>query len=506
MIRHSATLLTLLLAGCDPASAPPRCEAPLSAPDASIVWRHIAVGPDDGALRVRGFDNAAPPETRITAPDGTQTQADERGRFDFRVPSPAEDRFTLTFDLPSGQQLAQDFRTSDNQGCIRSTPIPTGTTPNDVVITECTEMPVGLVAATADAQINALPLFSEGSAPRQSADFPLRGDKAPLPFSVALDDTGTLAAASLNGQDAVALFAPCTGEVLSVAEASAFTPPLMLSVFPAVTLSTPLDVNGDGEEDNVVTQMLPRAPQGVAFADGLLLVTYTDLLQPALSPSEPAQFGPGALLAYAVSAQELRPMAATALPCINPQSATTAPDDTVWISCSGAFAYDDAGQLAASTDGALLQVQPSTLSILHVIEMGRFSPGTPIFYEDRIAVGSLLHGQVALLSQQSTSVDDAELLQLGPAEEVESVFELAKGPGGIALATVFSADTVVAIDLVTGELSPWPLDQPLTLREGGDATRGATAIAADAAGLRFATVLSLSAQVVPLDLRWSFGP
>jgi hypothetical protein len=354
-------------------------------------------------------------------------------------------------------------------------------------LARCDDEPVVVVPATGDARLDTLEL---GGRPRASAY--LGEGSAPFAVSLAVppagDDRQRLAAVTLFGEGTVAIVDPCSGGILGRTD--------------------PID------EDVAVA----RTPQAVAFdLDGArLLVTFTNVQQVSRGPQEPPVLGPGVLAAFDV-ADPRAPVLERAIDvgCENPQGLALDDRGDPWVSCSGAIGVDVDGLQAALGDGALLHLDRETLAVVHRIDAGRFAPGTPLLRADRVAVGSLVRGRVAIVDADAPSLDDATILSLPgepsieDAERVDSVFRIAAFPVGtsrsgegpadddVAYAPLFSADRLFPFSLSTAALID---DEGIAVGPGGEGFRGVLTVALErgvAPGVDGVALLALSAEVVP---------
>jgi hypothetical protein len=278
---------------------------------------------------------------------------------------------------------------------------------------------------------------------------------------------------------------------------------LVVDVEPPVELSTPLDADGDGAAETRVTRMLPRHPEGVAWAAGRLLASFTGLLE--VGP--PARYGPPVVMAWTLDGETLRPAGHTILPFDNPQSIAMDDEGRPWVSCSGVLERAD-GTFSASSDGALLRLDPVSLEVLQAIPLGDFAPGTPAIADGRITVGSLVSGRIAVLPTDASSLDDGTVLDL-ERPGTETLFDAAPIGGGLVAVTDFAADSLHVVDSVAAELHPWPFEAPIRLGPPSEVFRGAQAIAtrrADNGAPEGAALLGLSAELLPLRWQKVLGP
>jgi hypothetical protein len=174
----------------------------------------------------------------------------------------------------------------------------------------------------------------------------------------------------------------------------------------------------------------------------------------------------------------------------------------VWVSATGVYAFEGP-RLVAGSDGALLHVTRD-LAIAHVIDAGRFAPGTPTVVGNRLVVGSTLQGAIAIVDTAASSLEDGIRHSLTGDDRLNTVFDTALLPGGLVGAVHFETDRLHVVDPATATLDPWPFTSPLVLAEGGGTFRGVNAIAFER--WRGAVLLALSAEVVGVDLRQVVGP
>lgn len=501
-------LALALVAGASALACAPETPPPCLEDVGDLAWpglRHVVAARVDGGVRVRGFSGAVPSGGHVTFDAGGEQvsiDADERGRFDISI---SIDTDAVHLTTTEGSATLRVRSLEEAFSCVAAETAPVGTTPNDLVIGRCGSDALALVPTSGDGALESVSLTG-GSAPGAAA-FPIESGKPPNPWGVSLHEDGALAAVTLFGLHAVALVDVCAGTTLHIAEALADEGvPLLVEVNPPVTLAYPLDADGDGVEETRVTRMRPRHPEGVAFVGNRLLVSYTNLLE--VGP--PARFGPGLVVAFELEGKRLRPAGFTLLPFQNPQSIRLDDEGQPWASCSGVLERGLAS-MEASSDGGLVRLDSASLEITRVVELGRFAPGTPAITREGIVVGSLLEGTLTYLPREASTLADGRPLSTG-ARGTESLFDVLAFGGGLAFATGFTTDALVAVDLAEGTLHPWPFEHALPLGPGGEVFRGLKAIAAAPFGTRArgapdaAALLALSSEVVPLRFWQVMGP
>ncbi|MFZ9889857.1 MAG: hypothetical protein ACO3JL_20365, partial [Myxococcota bacterium] len=179
-----------------------------------------------------------------------------------------------------------------------------------------------------------------------------------------------------------------------------------------------------------------------------------------------------------------------------------------WVSCSGALERGGEGFSAASP-GGLVRVLPESLSVAQVIELNDFAPGTPALVGDYVVVGSLLSARVLRIPRDASDTSRAVEFSLGTAG-LESVFEVRGLIGGLALITEFGTDALHVLDVVAGQLDPWPFVDPIVLRPDDGLPRGLQAIAVHPAANpgvpAAAALLGLSSEWIPLRFDEVLGP
>ncbi len=508
----AAALTVLFAAACAPAPTPV-CLPPAGA----LAWpglRSVVAALDDGAVRVRGFTGAVPAGAEVTValPDGEPEAetADLRGRFDISIsfnPGGTPPDAVLLAVPASDLSASVRVRSLDDAlGCVAGQTRDVGMTPNDLAIGRCGEALLAFVPASTDGALE--PALLSGTRLPPALAFPVEdGIRGPLPFAVALQADGELGAVTLFGQDSVALVDVCAGAVLDHGRALADgAHPLVVDVSPPRELSAPLDADGDGDRESRVSRMSARHPEGVAFVDGRLLVTFTNLLE----TGPPAVFGPGLVVAFDVEDGRLHSAGHTILPFQNPQAITLDDEGQPWVSCSGVLEQSD-GRWRARSQGGLIRLDADSLEIVEVLALERFAPGTPAVTADWVIVGSVLEGSIALLPRGATALADGSVLETG-ASGVESLFEAVSLGGGLALVTEYATDALHVIDVDEGELHPWPFSRPIAVGPGGAVFRGLKAIARTPAPAltpgapEAAALLSQSSEVVPLHLWQVLGP
>jgi hypothetical protein len=483
-------LSVLLLAACD-RRAGADCRTPSDATIAGADVTRIVASPSEGGVRVRGFSGSATAGAAIVVTAGgaaAQTTADAQGRFDLEISADAEN-VDLAIDGRHALFAASDL--AAREACAESETAPVGTVPNDVAIGTCG----ALVVSSADARVDPVHVRTTAADPSGAAFYPPGADRVgTTPWSVALFDDGTRAAVTLFGTHQVSLFDDCTGAI-----ASTVRPDVVVDVDPPRDLRAPIDADGDGTPESHVTRMQLRAPEGVAVVGERVLVGFTNALELAEGPGRPGSFGPPVLAAFDVVDGVLAFAAQVTLPFDNPQAIVLDEQGRPWVSCSGILEDDADGIVRAATPGGIVRVDPTTLAVQASIPFGDFAPGTPAVCGDRVAVGSLVRPLVGFAAAGQDIVRT-------PVEGdlIDSLFEAAPMGGGLAMITQFSTDQLHVVDVVTGELHPFPFTTPIGVGPGGPGKRGAQSVAAR--GLDAVVVLGLSAELQPLDLRQVLGP
>jgi hypothetical protein len=312
--------------------------------------------------------------------------------------------------------------------CLPSTPaqqtdsLATGTSPNDVALTTCAGQRTALVAASADARVDVMGLFDPAAV---RAVFLGEGTN---PWSVAPSSRGR-AVVTLFHAGEVALIDACAGDLLHRAAADVVLP------VPPLTLATPVDADGDGEEETTVTHLRPRTPQGVVVHEDVAFVTYTNVLAYAVDDL-PMQTGPGVVARFLIDDERLVFDRAVVLACENPQGIAVGDDDDVLISCSGRFDVYDGAHRRISP-GALVRVNRETLAEQAFASLAA-SPGTPTVWRGDIVVGDVLDGRVLRFGRGLTLQE-----QTRAAPGVESVFNIAIDAFGRPLAARFGSGEVL---------------------------------------------------------------
>lgn len=492
--------LCLLALAC----TPPEDPACLSEPGAPIG--PVAAQVIDGEVRVRGFDAAAASaggDVHLeTASSSVDVTPDADGRFDAVIDGADAPGDTVEID---GVETA--IRRGDPNTCVPGPErLTAGTVPNDVALVRCDEELYAVVAASGD---GALHIISASSGNTETVPFAVdEANRGANPWHVATQ--GSLAATTLFGQHRVALVDACGARVLATAAPTDEAgDDVLVDVAPAVPLATPLDADGDGSPETLVSRMQLRHPQGVGLVGDVLLATFSNLLE--VGP--PARHGPGVLFRWRVRDGSLTALGATVLPFQNPQAVALDADGRPWVSASGVLEQRD-GRFVAATDGALLRVDSETGAVLQVFDLARFAPGTPAFTSDHFVVGSLTQPLLRIghlrdgMQAVELAVDGA-----GGPDRVESIFEVATLSGGLVVAAEFGTDQLHVVDPRGPTLHPWPFTEPLDLGTG-DLPRGAQSIAiapprsdsvsvAEPDGI---ALLGLSSELVPLRFWQAVGP
>jgi hypothetical protein len=352
-------------------------------------------------------------------------------------------------------------------------PVPAGSLANDVELSRCGDRIVALVPASGDGNLDVIALPGGDLISSVFLD-DANPPGPPSPFAVSAE--GDLVFVTLREQNAMARVTPCDGGVAQV-----FTTDDVIPVDPPLTLRTPRDVDGDGDDDTDVTAMRPIAPQPVLVHADRAIAAFTNVLEFGLL-GQPPVVGPGFLLRSAG--------APLVLGCTNPQGLALGGDETILVSCSGPLGPDPSGAQVALDDGAIIVVD-SNFNPINTISVGAFAPGTPAFVSGRIVVGSVVTPRIACLGD---SFEDAAFINLdGPA--VDSVFDVVPWDDTRALAVQFSNDMLHIIDVPSCTVT-----QSIRLTEG--AARGALAIDVEPGQdvIDGAVTLALSSEIVPLSL------
>lgn len=499
------------------------CPAPTPAPSPACVFlddiafpegvnaTRILVGRDDAAVTISGLANAVPSNVDVLAVDDdggelASTASDDDGRFTLSFDT---DETLVRLTLSVADATAGPFRVRDGaaaRSCAIGTAIPTGTAANDVVVERCDGVPVAAVPVSTDSALDAIALATEAPA-FNDVGFPLDADgRGGSPWHVASGPTPGVVAVSLRDQNSVVLVDLCEGRVLATARSD--VPPLV-AVDPPVSLSLPFDVDGDGVADATVSEMLLRAPQGVAVSGNKIVVTFTNFLEAANGDVELQRLGPGVAVLYTIDDIEnpsaLTESARLELPFQNPQALVAAPDGRVWVSATGPLALDDGRCCTGGGESGLVAIDVGGERIDHVLRLTPFVPASPAFAGGDVVVGSLVRPEVRIGPASANDGSAFASLALGDINVVESVFEIAIAPNGLAFAAVYGDDALWAIDVERRAFAPPPLDFPLVFGPGETNFRGLIAVDFDANG-RGAAVLNLSAEVRPIDLRQVVGP
>lgn len=539
--------------GCPAAEPELRClegEPPALNPDL-VESGPGATGPLDvnavvvireGALvRVKGFSRAVPGNRRVrgrlVAGEGLasfslgdlvaelETEALQFGSFELELLLPDEVRdeeaLPTTVELwvvarptePAEVDIGPyPFRVRDRAGdavdCVRHAARTTATLPNDVAYAECEEIPLALIPASGDGELDVVALGGDPESPdpvRPTAYFPPdETTGAASPWGVAYDRELARAAVTLRGASQVAWVDPCTGTIVDRRDAETSTGSrVRFEVDPPIQLREPRDIDGDGVVEDAVASMFPTGAQGVALANGRLHVTFTNILEPALDAERP-MLGPGSVLAsYDVGVDGLAPTGLRFLPCSNAQSVTVDRDD-VWVSCTGLYEFR-AGRFEAQ-GGALVRLAGPDLGVRDVIDLEGFGPSTPHVQDGQIVVGSTLRPQVAVLPTTARDLADAEVFDLAEPDLLQTVFEVIPLGGGLIGAAHFESDRLRILDTRAGQLDPWPFVEgiPLSSSAPGEPFRGLLALDLGPE-LQGVALLGLSAEVVPFDLGQVLG-
>jgi hypothetical protein len=502
----------------------PACEIkePLAESQAELQRIALFRDADTALVTLSSFNHAAPPGSKIiiqnvlsTTGDDAESQtfaetiADEDGRFSMtaNITGPLA---SLLFQFPDGRSEQWPFQVREEDSafaCLIRTVSNTGTLPNDVIFGTCDTDRVGLVVASADSTLEHFSLSGEKQTDN-TAYFPPIDQRAPNPYNAAWDSELGLVGVTLFGTNSIALIDPCTGDYLHQARPTPGShSDLLMAVDPPLELAYPSDVNGDGELEQTVHHILPTAPQGLIWNQGILWVLFSGFLEGATENAD-ALFGPGALIGYSWSGTELTLEHFRRLPFSNPQTIVQSHTGELWISYTGIWGISN-GQFQTLTPGYLEKVSADDGTGLHVIELGSFAPGAPAVGEHAIAVGSTLKPEIAWIPISANSMEEARIFELA-GTETESLFKAHLWGPDLAWVTQFSTDQIHVVDLNTGFLNPAPFPEDgIRISGGGSLFRGAQALAIDQdkhQGDMGIVLLGLSAEIAFLDFRQVFGP
>ena len=371
------------------------------------------------------------------------------------------------------------------------TVLPTGTTPNAVAVVRCAEGARLLVAASAEARLEVLD--PAGSAPPRSV---FLGAGA-SPWDVAVvrhadadgaDDSASRAVVTLAGSHGVALVRPCgTPALLDIVVDEV---PLPLPA--PVTLRQPVDVDGDGTNDPVVTAMTPRSPQAVVVVPGAIpdvIVAFANILDVSTGADAPMLTGPGVLSRWRLT-DDAEDGAATRLTavdrlvvpgCENPGGLAVAGPGQVAVACAGRFVLAAAGHGKAS-DGAIVAVTVGDVLAAVARQAGAMTPGPVVAHAGAIVMGDLLDGAVRRLDPGDLSV----LAERSGSGAIDSAFSL-----------VVTDDDVLVAGWFDGRLEHDPFGAPSAVDAPAGPPRGLVDLVDD--GERLWGLLTLSAELVVLD-------
>ncbi|MFH1811969.1 MAG: hypothetical protein ABIJ09_24740 [Pseudomonadota bacterium] len=512
-------VLALALGRCECPQVP---EPPPGIPDGPVSWSYIAVGADGAQGRARGFDGAVPVGASIEVLDGAEllgvASPDSRGRFDlaFRPPEAAKVTLRVTLAEAEAEPLSLEFPLKDMQQALDAAVNPrlgaTGSMPNHLALVpalaSADDVPV-LIVNSGDNNVDNLGL-SSGRRLLQPLSLPAQsgsgGPRPAQPYAVAVLDQR--AAVTRFGQSAVTLFNAATGAVLAeIQETQAVALPQPF------TPATPVDADGDGTPESVVTAILPRGFEGLAFAGSRLFVAAANVLR----TTAPVVYAPGLLLAYEVGATSLsRPAAPRVFTAFENPQFVLGLGDAVAVVESGVLEQTAQGW-QATRDGGVELFDAATLQRRWQANLGRLAPGAVALSPDgqSLYVSSMLKPEIYKLDVASGQIlrGASDPIRLFSASEVQSLFGLEAHPMGLLFATCFNSDQVFVVDTANDSVSPWPFVKPLQVGEGGQAFAGAQALAlrpgrngVDFRGADLAVLLNLAARVATVDTRFVMGP
>jgi len=507
-------LLFVFIASCEPEQEPPP-----AVPGGPVSWSHIAVGSDQGQIRVRGFDAAAPTgstvEVSVAGASCGSVEADARGRFELRCGAGESVEIQVTgAGLEGIEKLSfavHDMAAARAQA-VNQRLTQTGAIPNHIVMPAAfagAEDARLLLVNSGDGSVDSLSL-ADGTRAGDPCSLPpreIQGNSVPAqPFAV--EALGELAAVTRFGHSGVSLFDIDSGAVIDSIDGQQagplpqpFNPP------------TPVDGDGDGSPEASVSALLPRSFEGLAAVGERLFVCAANLLQAGVPPI----YGPGMVLIYDWDASSLRPAATdhlfTAL--LNPQVAVAA-GELVAVVETGVLGLG-AGGWEAQSDGGVELFDAATLEQVAVLNLGRSAPGSAVLSADGSAlyVGSLLRPELYKIDLSARTVlrGPDSPIRLFESAEVQSIFSLVAHPMGLIFASSFNTDQVYAVDVVNEAVSPWPFSAPFAAGEGGQAFAGAHALAlrpgrngVDFRGADIAVLMSLAARLATIDTRHLMGP
>ncbi len=492
-------LASLALAACS--SEPESQWQPRFDPAPNLALERMVASP----AGLRGFDGAAPSGASLSlGRDGSTVAmavADEHGRFELRASLVSNETVDLQFE-----GAAYSFRVRDLNRARAQTTGPViagaGTTPNDLVVVGEGADARAVVVRSGDNAVSVFDLSTGFDGAPLGVRLPEQEDKAANPWFVTPYDNADRYVVTAFGQRGAYLVNLANAQI----EEELFAQD-ELRLFQPFTLSRPFDVDGDGEEEGVVSAFVPRSAQSVAVSDDAVFVGFVNLIAPTRGANR-AIFLPGVVARFDRSDLSAEPTLIE-LPFINPQFILHE-DGKLIVICSGAVDFDENNRPAITTDGGLVELNPTTNEIINVTELGRFGASHAVFSAGRLWVSSLITARVRSLDPSGATAAVEHVLN---QDAVDSVFRLLALPEGLVLAGSFGSDRLHVIDARTGELSPPLFEEPFAVGPGLPVFDGLHTVARrpgrrgiDFEGPDIFVLSSLAARVRGLELRQLFGP
>lgn len=481
---------------------------------------------NDNRARLRGFDGAVPAGTVVAMLNGEGTTvatatADENGRFEMEADAFRDQVFVVRPGLANVSPL--EFAARRRVDALRQSIQPrlagTGSTPNHVLIPSDASVEGDTPAYVVLSGDNAVDNVMLDSASRARPLVPLEDVQSPGgPLTAApwrAFARGSTVWVTRYGQGTFSTLDANAGTVKATSNAL----PLQ-DLVPPLALAPAADANGDGVEESLANQLLPRHPTDILVMDNVAYVTFANVLTTAASGN--SQYGPGLLAAYDLRGDGTPTgvVRVVRLSYVNPQAVMAHPDgDHVVVSSTGALHRDATWRV--ESDGGLDVVTTRDLTLAGTVNLGAFAPSRPVMLTDgkSVYVPSLLRAQLArvdLTTRAVTLGPGAALpaLQLLPTEDLRSTFECALHPTGLVLCAVFDQDALVFVDPRQDQVNPWPFSEPLVIPENaGDVRWGLQGLAirpgrngVDRVGVDVVFLFSLASRLSAMDTRWVLGP
>ncbi|MEW5848686.1 MAG: hypothetical protein AB2A00_07715 [Myxococcota bacterium] len=525
MVRAHPWWMMAVLASCTPLPQDTEPPAPPLLPRTLVAYEKMALFLEaPGQARLRGFTGAAPEGGVVEVREGNttlaQVTADAAGRFDVRFGAEKDREVELHARVGTEDATPLRFKVRDfseaASSMVRERLSGTGSTPNQVLFARDaspTGRTTGLVVLSGDGALDNVDADEGG---RVSPLVPL----PEMAFGGAVVPATPWAADALGENAWVTRYAHAGITTVNVpggtilGEGNITTPQALGEI---LTLDPPVDVDGDGVEDQQVTALVPRNPTGIAVVGSRAFVAMANVL--STSASGRAQFGPGMLAVFELDGRGI-PTGATRvinLAFRNPQHVIPLDNGTVAVSSTGSLQRVN-GTWQVDSDGGVEIFDVSSLQKLQEINLGRFAPSRPLLLADgkSLYVPSILRARLARLDVENGQLirGPGNPVELAEGELLRTVFECVLHPTALVFCGLFDTDSIVVVDSADDTVRPWPFTSDIRVNTGDSAVRlGIQSLAmrpgrngVDRAGNDILVLLSLATRVSALDTRFVLGP